>query len=78
MAPQTESTRVVIVRPTRDGDHIIINVTFGKLWLVFKLTLRQCGLGHKIAAYTGFRLARPDKQLFSARMSVYRLNFEDF
>jgi len=34
MAPQTErseSTRIVIVRPTRDGDHIIINVTFGKL-----------------------------------------------
>ena len=31
MAPQTETTRVVIVRPTRDGDHIIINVTFSKL-----------------------------------------------
>ena len=32
MSPQAEgSTRVVIVRPTRDGDHIIINVTFGKI-----------------------------------------------
>ena len=33
MAPQTErpeSVRVVIVRPTRDGDHIIVNVTFGE------------------------------------------------
>ena len=36
MAPQTEgSTRIVIVRPTRDGDHIIVSVTFGEFLAYF-------------------------------------------
>ena len=44
MAPQTESTRIVIVRPTRDGDHIIINVTFGKLNKAFSFEVFETGI----------------------------------
>lgn len=48
MAPQTESTRIVIVRPTRDGDHIIINVTFGKSDEDFHLYQSRTGISFHI------------------------------
>ena len=74
MAPQTESTRVVIVRPTRDGDHIIINVTFSKYQIEFT-TVKGNTIGAvKYSVYTALQVVSDDCK-FSKRMSVCQFNF---
>ena len=40
-----EPYRIVIVRPTRDGDHIVINLNIGK-WNHRPVVLKRVGFGH--------------------------------